>query len=183
LGSLRCVHFVNAISAHELYGPRNWEASSFPNSALNDYSTIAKARFPTHDWHESLSFRFFSAWGTLTLLLTQSPHANPHKTYIVFAKIGQVLITSLGKTRRERKFRTGTKPQPIQLIYKHWVQQVKAVSSLLKVLRTMFIHVTSPKQGGYQSLECGALCLLNYTSIGFSEMRSRSERYLSPYMI
>jgi len=25
--------------------------------------------------------------------------------------------------------------------------------------------------------------MLNYTSIGFSEMRSRSERYLSPWII
>jgi len=40
---------VNAISAHELYGPRNWEASSFPNSALNHYTTIAKTRFPMHN--------------------------------------------------------------------------------------------------------------------------------------
>jgi len=72
----------------------------------------------------------------------------PDFSYTVFAKIGQVLITSLGKTRRERKFRTGTKPQPIQLIYKHWVQQVQAFSCLLEVLRPMFIHITSPKQGG-----------------------------------
>jgi len=35
---------------------------------------------------------------------------------------------------------------------------MQAFSCLLKVLRTMFIHITSPKQGGYQSLECGALC-------------------------
>jgi len=118
------------------------------------------------------------------LQTSTSPHANPHKTYTVFAKIGQVLITSLGKTRRERKFRTGTKPQPIQLIYKHWVQQVQAFPCLLEVLRTMFLCITSPKQGGVTSLLSVGLCvMLNYTSIGFSEMRSRSERYLSPYII
>jgi len=48
----------------------------------------------------------------------------------------------------------------------------------------MFIHITSPKQGGVTSLLSVGLCvMLNYTSIGFSEMRSRSERYLSPWII
>ena len=58
-------------------------ASLFPPNILYP---IAKDTLHYTQWHGSLSdgvchkmtnpiFRFFSAWGTLTLLLTQSPHA------------------------------------------------------------------------------------------------------------